>query len=92
MKAHIKNYMSLTKKDWNGITVLLVLIALALVAPYVYQWFHKDSTINVNEFNAAIAQLSKTDKISTLNDADKRAKVAYFKFDPNNLSAEKWQE
>jgi hypothetical protein len=47
--------MSLTKKDWNGITVLLVLIALALVAPYVYQWFHKDSTINVNEFNAAIA-------------------------------------
>jgi competence protein ComEA len=92
MKAHIKNYMSLTKKDWNGITVLLVLIALALVAPYVYQWFRKDSTINVNEFNAAITQLSKTDKLSTLNDADKRAKVAYFKFDPNNLSAEKWQE
>jgi competence protein ComEA len=92
MKAHIKNYMSLTKKDWNGITVLLVLIALALVAPYVYQWFRKDSTINVNEFNAAIAQLNKTDKISTLNDADKKAKVAHFKFDPNNLSAEKWQE
>ncbi|MDB5060892.1 MAG: hypothetical protein JWP67_735 [Mucilaginibacter sp.] len=92
MKAHIKNYMSLTKKDWNGITVLLVLIALALVAPYVYQWFRKDSTINVNEFNAAIAQLNKRDKLSTLNDADNRAKVAYFKFDPNNLSAEKWQE
>jgi competence ComEA-like helix-hairpin-helix protein len=92
MKAHIKNYMSLTKKDWNGITVLLVLIALALVAPYVYQWFRKDSTINVNEFNAAIAQLNKTDKLSTLNDADKRAKVAYFKLDPNNLSAVKWQE
>jgi competence protein ComEA len=92
MKAHIKNYMSLTKKDWNGITVLLVLIALALVAPYVYQWFRKDSTINVNEFNAAIAQLNKTDKISMLNDADKKAKVAHFKFDPNNLSAEKWQE
>jgi competence ComEA-like helix-hairpin-helix protein len=92
MKAHIKNYMSLTKKDWNGITVLLVLIALALVAPYLYQWFRKDSTINVNEFNAAIAQLNKTDKLSTLNDADKRAKVVYFKFDPNNLSAEKWQE
>jgi competence protein ComEA len=92
MKAHIKNYMSLTKKDWNGITVLLVLIALALVAPYVYQWFHKDSTINVNEFNAAIAQLNKTDKISTLNDADKKANVAHFKFNPNNLSAEKWQE
>ena len=92
MKAHIKNYMSLTKKDWNGITVLLVLIALALVAPYVYQWFCKGNTINVNEFNTAVAQLNKTDKLSTLNDADKRAKVAHFKFDPNNLSAEKWQE
>ncbi|MDB5285304.1 MAG: hypothetical protein JWR05_253, partial [Mucilaginibacter sp.] len=89
MKVHIKNYMSLTKKDWNGITVLLVLIALALVAPYVYQWFHKDSTINVNEVNAAIGQLNKT---STLNDADKKANVAHFKFNPNNLSTEKWQE
>jgi hypothetical protein len=67
--------MSLTKKDWNGITVLLVLIALALVAPYVYQWFRKDSTINVNEFNAAIAQLNKTNKLSTLNDADKRQRL-----------------
>jgi competence ComEA-like helix-hairpin-helix protein len=60
-----------------------------LIAPYVYQWFHKDSTINVNEFNAAVRQLNKT---TTLNDADKRLKVAYFKFNPNNLSAEKWQE
>ena len=96
MKAHFKNHMSLTKKDWNGITVLLVLIALALVAPYVYQWFHKDSTINVNELNAAIAQLSKADKSNTagntLYDAGKGVKVAYLKFDPNNLPAERWQE
>jgi competence ComEA-like helix-hairpin-helix protein len=96
MKAHIKNYMSLTKKDWNGITVLLVLIALALAAPHAYQWFRKDSTINVNEFNAAITQLNKANHVNTvgnaLNDAGERAGVAHFKFDPNNLSAEKWQE
>lgn len=88
--------MSFTKKDWNGIIVLLVLIALALTAPYVYQWLHKDSTINVNELSAAIAQLNKTDHTSTgdntLNDAGKMANVAHSKFDPNNLSAEKWQE
>lgn len=88
--------MSFTKKDWNGITVLLVLIALALTAPYVYQWLHKDSTINVNDLSAAIAQLNKTDHTSTggntLNDAGKMVNVAHFKFDPNNLSAEKWQE
>jgi competence protein ComEA len=45
MKAQLKNYMSLTKKEWNGMLVLLVLIALVLAAPYVYQWFHKDNTI-----------------------------------------------
>jgi competence protein ComEA len=55
MKAQIKNYLSLTKKEWNGMVVLLVLIALVLIAPYVYQWLRKDNTINVTAFNAAAA-------------------------------------
>ena len=59
MKNRIKNYLSLTKKEWNGMVVMLVLIALVLAVPYVLQWLHKDSTINQSEFNAAVAQLNK---------------------------------
>lgn len=86
MKAQVKNYISLTKKDWNGITVLLVLIALALAAPYVYQWLAKDNIIKPKEFNAAVAQLNKANKLSIIKDSTGKAGVALFKFNPNNAT------
>ena len=46
--------------------VLVVLILLVLAAPYVYQHFHKDSTINFNGFDAAVAQLSKAQKADSI--------------------------
>ncbi|TSD66068.1 hypothetical protein FFF34_001315 [Inquilinus sp. KBS0705] len=82
MKARIKNYMSLTKKEWNGITVLLVLITLVLAAPYIYQSLRKDNTINPNEFNAAIAQLNNANKANVKTGASNKAgtgKAAPFK-------------
>lgn len=62
MKSYIKNYLSVTKKEWNGMVVLVILITLILAAPYVYQLFHKDTTINFKDFNAAIASLDKAKK------------------------------
>jgi competence protein ComEA len=93
MKTQFKNYMSLTKKEWNGMVVLLVLIALVLAAPYAYQRFHKDNTINVIEFNAAVAQLNKANpQANQLNDGSKAQNVALFKFNPNTSSAADWQK
>ncbi|RFZ82062.1 hypothetical protein DYU05_15645 [Mucilaginibacter terrenus] len=91
MKAQVKDQLSLTKKEWNGMIVLIVLIILVLAAPYAYQWFHKDSTINPNEFKAALAALEN----SNANNFD-ATKTTYsagtlFKFNPNHLSAEKWR-
>jgi DNA uptake protein ComE-like DNA-binding protein len=62
MKSTIKNYLSITKKEWNGMVVLIILIVLILVAPYVYQLLRKDSTINANDFNKAVAMLDKAKK------------------------------
>ena len=93
MKPQIKNYLSLTKKEWNGMVVLLVLIALVLTAPYAYQWFRKDNTININEFNTALAQLNKANRIApstVVNDNRRGKNVTPFKFNPNNLPADKW--
>ncbi|MCQ6958072.1 helix-hairpin-helix domain-containing protein [Mucilaginibacter aquariorum] len=93
MKTQFKNYMSLTKKEWNGMVVLLVLIALVLAAPYAYQRFHKDNTINVTEFNAAVAQLNKANpQANQLNDGGKLQSVALFKFNPNTSSVADWQK
>ncbi len=46
--------------------VLVILILLVLAAPYVYQHFYKDSTINFTGFDAAVAQLSKAQKADSV--------------------------
>jgi competence protein ComEA len=86
----IKNYLSVTKKEWNGMVVLLVLILLILAAPYIYQCFHKETPTDFKDFDKAVALLN-SGKNNDLSE-EKIANPVLFKFDPNNLSAEKWQQ
>src|SRR6478609_11527538 len=89
MKAQIKNHLSLTKKEWNGMVVLVILIVLVLCAPYAYQWLHKDSTINPNDLKAALAQFNK---LPSADKAYHNAGTSLYKFDPNNLPQDQWQQ
>jgi DNA uptake protein ComE-like DNA-binding protein len=63
MIARIKNYLSVSKKEWNGMLVLLFLIALVFAAPYVYQLCRKDTTINAKGLAKAVAMLAKGKKL-----------------------------
>jgi len=96
MKSHIKNYLAVTKKEWNGLVVLVILIALVLALPYAYQLFAKDTTkINEKDFDKAIALLSKA-KVDSSDDKipsdEKLANPVLFDFNPNNLSAAQWKQ
>jgi competence protein ComEA len=96
MKARIKSYLSITKKEWNGMVVLVILITLVLAAPYVYQLLHKDNTINFKDFDKAIAQLSKVEQTQGYADNkpasdDKLQHPVMFPFNPNNLTVEQWK-
>ena len=66
MRQRIINYLSLTKKEWNGTVVLIIAIVLVLVAPYVYQQLHKDKLINFKDFDKAAALLTAAEKGSSL--------------------------
>jgi len=96
MKSHIKNYLSVTKKEWNGMVVLVILIALVLLLPYAYQFIHKDSTkINETDFNKAVALLSKAEIDSATTKALSGQKIVnpvLFDFNPNNISAAQWKQ
>ncbi len=97
MKAQIKKYLSITKKEWNGMVVLIVLIAIVLAAPSVYQLFRKDTTINAKDFDTTVAQLSKAgyntgDEGTKQPSDDKLTKPVMFPFNPNNLSVAQWQQ
>jgi competence ComEA-like helix-hairpin-helix protein len=62
MRSRLKNYLSLTKKEWNGMVILVILIALVLAAPYLYKQFPKDKPINFTDFDKAAALLDKAQK------------------------------
>ncbi|MBK0378403.1 helix-hairpin-helix domain-containing protein [Mucilaginibacter segetis] len=90
MKAQLKNYLSLTKREWNGMVVLIFLILLILGAPYIYPYFHKDNTININQFNADLTLL-KQSGYDTAMAAKNVPHRGLFKFNPNGLPAVKWK-
>lgn len=68
--------------------VLLVIIFLVLAAPYIYQYFNKETPIDFKDFDKAVALLNSGNS-NNLSE-DKIANPVLFKFDPNNLPAEKW--
>jgi len=53
--------------------VLVILILLVLAAPYVFQLFRKDTTINPNELDKALAALEKGKSSATVGTAHKKA-------------------
>ena len=96
MKSHIKNYLAVSKKEWNGMVVLVILIALVLALPYAYQLFAKDTTkINEKDFDKAVALLSKIKADSSADKTpsdEKLANPVLFDFNPNNLSEAQWKQ
>ncbi|MGN6638432.1 MAG: ComEA family DNA-binding protein [Mucilaginibacter sp.] len=71
MLSQIKNYLSVSKKEWNGMVILVILIALILAAPYVFQLFSKDNTIGTKDLDKALALLEKKEDKKPLNTASK---------------------
>jgi competence protein ComEA len=97
MKTRIKNYLSITKKEWNGMVILVILIILVIGAPYVYQLLRKDNTINFKDFDKAVAQLSKAghQPVFGKNNPGSDEKITHpvmFPFNPNNLSVQQWKQ
>ncbi|HTK17902.1 MAG TPA: helix-hairpin-helix domain-containing protein [Mucilaginibacter sp.] len=77
MRSTLKKYLSITKKEWNGMVVMVILIAFVLAAPYVLQLCRKDTTINPAEFNKAVAVLNQSQK--SQGDGDKANAVPVYK-------------
>jgi DNA uptake protein ComE-like DNA-binding protein len=88
-----KEYFSITKKEWNGMVVLVVIIALVMVAPYIMQYFHRDEVVDLKEFKKAVAQLKAADTgdpETAHTTIDTHAVL--FKFNPNSLPVGQWQK
>src|ERR1700744_6254415 len=93
MKARIKNYLSVTKKEWNGMVVLVIIILLVLAMPYIYQLFHKDRTIDPAEFNKAVALIEQGKQGGDNASSDTRnTSSTLFVLDPNDVTDAQWKQ
>ena len=98
MKSPVKNYLTITKTEWNGLVILILLIAGVLAAPYVYSQYHKDKVLNLKGFDSAIAQLKqagvtgRNPEEAEENESIKIIPLKLFAFDPNNLPVAQWQK
>lgn len=86
MKTILKNYLSLTKKEWNGLVILMVLIVAVWISPYVYQYFHADNDVDTKGFSEAAARLQQVGQPADTLPA------TLFQFNPNHLPDDQWRK
>ena len=106
MLSVFKNYFTITKKEWNGMLVLVVLILAVLLAPDVYQLIKKPDAVDfirIKEAQVILDQavIEKTEygiKEKPANYPHNasfsgiKSKAEYFKFNPNHLPEEMWEK
>jgi len=74
--------------------VLVLIIALVLITPTVFRYFHQDKPMELSDFKKAVAQLKASPGGEPVyTNADDNKKEAYptlFKFNPNGLPEAQW--
>jgi competence protein ComEA len=102
MKQVLRNYFSFSRRERNGIIILLLLIGIVIVAHFFVHLLvpHREPP-DLKEFQKEIAlfksnQLTKQSQandLSTLSSNTRSAKkLNLFEFDPNGLPVEQWME
>jgi DNA uptake protein ComE-like DNA-binding protein len=89
LKTILKNYLSVTKREWNGLVILMVLIVAVWLSPYIYQYFHTDNVVDTKGFTQAAARLQRAEQSS---DTSTGQTAVLFRFNPNHLPDDQWRK
>jgi len=79
----IQKYFNLSKRELNGVNVLLIITLGVWCMPFLYDM----TDVSESEYYEEIIQ-----KNDFYKDKDVAAPVAYFDFDPNKLNVEGWKK
>lgn len=106
MLSVIKNYFSITKKEWNGMLFLVAFIVIVLLAPDVYQFLKKPEAADFSKIKEAqkiLDQSVKENSAKNINEFSAynsqytvfngtKTEVEYFPFNPNHLPESSWKK
>ena len=98
MKNWLNNYFSFTKREYNGLLVLVVLIVVVSILPYFYSLFYTSKN-NLTLTQAAIQKLQfvkENNHTYAKNSAyqpsnSKKSNALLFNFNPNTNTQANWQ-
>ncbi len=98
MNKQFKSYFTFSKKELNGILILLIVITLILGFPFCYRYFDEPETYDLSRFQKEIAlfkasAVKKDNNYTSLREKieTKELEPEYFQFDPNTASPSDWQ-
>ena len=90
--SSLRSFFKFSKKELNGILLLLFLILIVLASPWVYRKLNRDQVYDLKEFKLEAANFKSAEiKISYSNNIIDAKKVEYFEFDPNSIGEKEWQ-
>jgi DNA uptake protein ComE-like DNA-binding protein len=108
MKNIIKQYFSFNKRERSGIFFLIFIIFILIITNYLLPFFSQNKQIDFSEFDKEISVFETSQKAiqdsikkaysqKTFNYKKQKTiitknKLTPFKFNPNDLSIEKWKE
>jgi competence protein ComEA len=101
MKVWLDNYFGFTKREYNGLLTLMVILLLVSILPYGYELFYNSTHVVSATEQASLNKLvivNKTQKnnytkIRTqIEDNDATIPSSLFRFDPNQIDQEQWQK
>lgn len=95
MQKWLRSYFSFSKREYNGLLAMVVLIVLIRAVPFVYVFFFPEQTDPETE-RLAINKLMwmKQEKETAVREREIEApalKSTLFNFDPNLINADDWQ-
>lgn len=101
MKNWLINNFGFSKREYNGLLYLLLLILLVTFTPYIYQYYRYKNQISTPQEKLALQKLELVDRHhrkkyeNTRNEiegSNLKQPVRYFPFDPNVITEKEWQQ
>lgn len=101
MKNWLINNFGFSKREYNGLLYLLLLILLVTFTPYIYQYYLNKNQISTPNEKLALQKLELVDRYhrkkyeNTRNEIEgaiAKQPVRYFTFDPNLITEKEWQQ
>ncbi|MBB5636188.1 DNA uptake protein ComE-like DNA-binding protein [Pedobacter cryoconitis] len=93
MRKWLNIYFNFSKREYNGLLVMLGLIGLIRMTPVVYDFFVEDKWDQHAEASAIrkLTMIKKNPKVMNRQPSVPGKDLKLFNFDPNTIGAQEWQ-